>query len=289
MGCRHFFRGIVACIFIIGGILVQPQGVEAQDASPLTVATVDGKEFSLNLVGFLANQLPDDVRNQPLSGYYGRIIDDIIDTRLTAEAARESGLLDNRFVKEIAERAVDRVLAEAWLNDEINRRITDEMLKEAYDDLIADTEGRTETRARHILLASEDEAKAVIQRLDDGEDFAELAKELSTGPSAPNGGELGYFRRGAMVPSFEAASFDLEVGSYSKAPIQTQFGWHVIKVEDRRIAEAPALEAARNQLRGAVSVEIAGTIIAELRDEADITSLDFEAVRQAEQARQGQN
>ena len=269
-------------------VAASPVPVMAQETS-LEVLTINGQGFTLNLVGSIINQLPDNVRNQPIDVYYDSVIDDIVDTKLTANAAREQGLADNPLLKEIAERAYDRVIAEAWLNDALNSRITDDMINQSYNDLVADTASRTETRARHILLDNQDEALAAIKRLDGGEDFAALAKELSTGPSGPNGGELGYFRRGAMVPSFEVASFALEIGAYSQEPVQTQFGWHVIKVEDRRVADAPPLAEVRDQLRSSISVKIAGSIIADLRAKADIERLSLDDVRAAETARQSGN
>ena len=283
------FFAMTAASMMMGGLAGSAQAqTKAQDETPLTVLTIDGKDFSLNLVGSIINQLPEDVRNQPLGSYYNNVIDDMIDTKLSADAARRSGLSENPLLKEIAERAMDRVLAEAWLNDELNRRINEEMIVKSYNDLVADTESRTEVRARHILLNTKEDAMAAITRLEAGGDFAELAKELSTGPSGPNGGELGYFRRGAMVPSFEVASFNLAAGDITKEPVQTQFGWHIIKVEDRRIADAPELEAVRDQLRSTISVKLAGNIISELRGNALISSLSFEEVRAAEQARQEQ-
>ena len=161
------------------------------------------------------------------------------------------------------------------------------MILKSYNDLVADTESRTEVRARHILVNTEEEANAAIARLDQGEDFARLAVELSTGPSGPSGGELGYFRRGAMVPSFEVATFDLAKGTYTKTPVQTQFGWHVIYQEDRRVADAPELDDVREQLTNTISVKIAGSIITELRNNAEISQMSFEDVRAAEKARQG--
>jgi len=260
---------------------------QAQDEDVLKVLTINGKEFSLNLVGSIVNQLPNDIRQQPLGAYYNNVIDDVIDTHLTAEAARQSGLAENPLLQEIAQRAMDRVLAEAWLNEEINNRITEDMILKSYNDLVADTESRTEVRARHILVNTEEEANAAIARLDQGEDFARLAVELSTGPSGPSGGELGYFRRGAMVPSFEVATFDLAKGTYTKTPVQTQFGWHVIYQEDRRVADAPELDDVREQLTNTISVKIAGSIITELRNNAEISQMSFEDVRAAEKARQG--
>ena len=261
----------------------------AQDEASLEVLTINDQPYTLNLVGSIINQLPDNIRQQPIDAYYDSIIDDIIDTKLSADAARQSGLAEKPLVKEIAMRAYERVIAEAWLNEELNRRITDDMIAQSYNDLLADTESRTETKASHILVDSEADAMAVIARLDQGEDFAAIAKEVSTGPSGPNGGALGYFRRGDMVPSFELASFNLEVGTYTKTPVQTRFGWHVIQVSDRRVADAPPLADIEDQLRSSVSVKIIGTIISELRAKASITRLTLDDVRAADNARQSGN
>ena len=256
----------------------------AQDA-PQTVLTIDGQGFSINLVGTIITQLPEDIRRQPPQTYYDRIIDDIIDTYLAAEASRQSGVADNPIVKEIADRARDRVLAEAWIQQSVNDRITEEMIIKSYDDFVADAESRAEVRARHILVDTKEAAEAVIIRLDGGEDFATLAKELSTGPSGPNGGELGYFRRGDMVPAFELAAFGMDSGSYSPAPVQTQYGWHIIYVEDRRVAAAPTLEQMREQLVQTLSIKMIGMIVAELRAGASIERMSFEDLSAAEAAR----
>jgi len=261
----------------------------AQDDASLEVLTINDQPYTLNLVGNIINQLPDNIRQQPIDAYYDSIIDDIIDTKLSADAARQSGLAEKPLLKEIAMRAYERVIAEAWLNEELNRRITDDMIAQSYNDLLADTESRTETKASHILVDSEADAMAVIARLDQGEDFAAIAKEVSTGPSGPNGGALGYFRRGDMVPSFELASFNLEVGTYTKTPVQTRFGWHLIQVSDRRVADAPPLADIEDQLRSSVSVKIIGTIISELRAKASITRLTLDDVRAADNARQSGN
>jgi len=261
----------------------------AQDEPSLEVVTVNDQPYTLNLVGNIINQLPDNIRQQPIDAYYDSIIDDIIDTKLSADAARQSGLAEKPLLKEIATRAFERVLAEAWLNDELNRRITDDMIAQRYSDLIADTESRTETKASHILVDNEAAALAVITRLDQGEDFAAIAKEVSTGPSGPNGGELGYFRRGDMVPSFELASFNLDVGTYTKTPVQTRFGWHVIQVSDRRVADAPLLAEVEDELRSSLSVKIISTIINDLRANANIKRLSLDEVRAAEKTRQSGN
>ncbi len=251
----------------------------AQDKLPPTALTINGQDFSLNLVGNIINSLPDDIRQQPVENYYTNVIDDIIDTKLSADAARSVNIDQEPAVMEIAQRAVDRILAEAWINQELDRRITDEAITEYYQNAKDNAGEAIEIRARHILVDTEEEAMAIIASLDDGGDFAELAKEKSTGPSGANGGDLGYFSKGNMVAPFEVASFELDTGDYTKQPVQTQFGWHVIKVEDRRMAEFPPLAEIRGQIRQEVAIEISMAIVAELRQNADIDVLTLEEVR----------
>lgn len=162
--------------------------------------------------------------------------------------------------------------------------ITEAELQKAYQLFISDETAREEIKARHILVASEVEAKAIIAELNNGADFASLAKQKSTGPSGPNGGDLGYFMRGAMVPSFENAAFGLEVGSHSASPVQTQFGWHVIKLEDRKISQAPSFDELRGQLQTNLANQALSRIIESLRAPASISRLSFDEVRAATQA-----
>ena len=283
---------LVAAAMLAPPVLAPPvlaQDADNQDADAeaalQTVLTIDGKDFSVNLVGTIITQLPEDIRRQPPQTYYDRIIDDIIDTYLAANASRQSGVADNPIVREIADRARDRVLAEAWIQQTVNERITEEMIIQSYDDFVADAESRAEVRARHILVDTKETAENVITRLDGGEDFATLAKELSTGPSGPNGGELGYFRRGDMLPAFEIAAFGIDSGSYSPAPVQTQYGWHIIYIEDRRVAPAPPIEQMRDQLVQTLSIKMISMIVSELRADASIERMSFEDLSAIEAAR----
>jgi len=212
------------------------------------VATIDGEDISLNLVIAMMRQLPPQYRDQPFDVLYDPVLDDIIDTRLAAREAKRSGVADDPLIQELAQRAYDRVMAEAWISINIQQRITDDMVDARYAELINDTSAREEISARHILVDSMDAATDIIRRLDDGEDFATLAKALSTGPSAPNGGNLGYFKRGDMVPSFSDAAFDLDVSKYTDTPVRSDYGWHVIMVEDKRTIDLPPLENIRGQL-----------------------------------------
>jgi len=139
-------------------------------------------------------------------------------------------------------------------------------------------------RARHILVKDKAEAEAVISELQGGADFAELAKKRSTGPSGPNGGDLGYFPRGAMVPAFESAAFALEAGSFTQTPVQTQFGWHIILVEEKRIAEAPTIEELAPQLRQNLISQNLGRLLDSLRSNARIERRPFADIRLEAQA-----
>jgi peptidyl-prolyl cis-trans isomerase C len=166
--------------------------------------------------------------------------------------------------------AAQKVLADYWLRAEIAKSVTREAIDKAYDAYVSDTASREEVKASHILVADEQTAINAIQKLEEGADFAELAREISTGPSGPNGGDLGYFGRGAMVPVFEQAAFALGVGSFTSAPVQSQFGWHVIKLHDKRIAEAPSIEEMSPQLELNISNLSFARLVETLRADAKI-------------------
>jgi peptidyl-prolyl cis-trans isomerase C len=158
--------------------------------------------------------------------------------------------------------------------------ITDADVKARYDKEVAATPPEEEVKARHILVKTEEEAKKIIADLDAGKDFLELAKLSSDGPSAEQGGDLGYFTKGRMVPEFEAAAFELKPGEYTKTPVKTQFGFHVIKVDDRRPAAAPPLEQVSDQVRQVLLRERYAALLDEARAEAEVEVVD-PALKQA--------
>src|SRR5690606_13747347 len=133
--------------------------------------------------------------------------------------------------------------------DKIDAALSDEEMQKAYQQHLAESPAGEEVKARHILLDSEEDAKAVIEELNKGGDFQQLARDRSTGPSAPQGGDLGWFSKDQMVEPFSDAAFQMRPGDYSKAPVKTQFGWHVILVEDRREKPAPSFEEVEAELR----------------------------------------
>ncbi len=255
----------------------------AQDPE-IIVGDVNGEPIFLNEVMRLAEQLPTEYRQRPLESYFSGLVDDVIDSRLAAVAGVESGLSEDPDVARLMKTAALRVLAESWIAKEVNASITEEGLRANYDLFVADNASREEVKARHILVTDEGTARAIIEKLLNGADFAELAKTESTGPSGPNGGDLGYFPRGAMVPTFEAAAFELESNSFTMDPVQTQFGWHIIKVEDKRIAQAPSFEEMKSKLRQNLINQNLGRILEELRASARINRRSFEDIRNDAQA-----
>lgn len=254
---------------LAAGQLVFAAPVFAADADPVA-ATVNGQEIRLSDVDDARSLLPPQMQGQPVEQVYGVLLDSLINSRLAAQRAEQEGIADSPEFKKRMARIGEQILERMMLSKYIEERLTDEVLQARYDELSKQFEGQEETHARHILVPSEDEAKAVIDQLDDGADFAELAKAQSAGPSGPRGGDLGWFGPGRMVPAFEDAAMTLKTGSYSAEPVQTQFGWHVIKVEERRPIEVPGFDEARPALVNELSAKLGQNFMEQLRADATI-------------------
>ncbi len=169
--------------------------------------------------------------------------------KLLAADASQEGLSDDAEFKKRIAYLTDRELHNAFFKKHVVESVTPEEVKARYDKEIAALKPEEEVKARHILVKTEDEAKAVIKDLDAGKDFATLAKEKSTDPNKDDGGDLGYFTKERMVPEFSTAAFALEKGAYTKEPVKTQFGFHVILLEDKRLQPPPPLEQVEPQVR----------------------------------------
>lgn len=144
-------------------------------------------------------------------------------------------------------------------------------MKALYD---AETSKIEQVKARHILVKTKDEAEAIIKMLDEGADFIELAKTKSTGPSGPNGGDLGFFGKGQMAPRFEKAAFALEIGKYTPKAILTQFGFHIIKLDERRTAPAPEYDTVKDQFRQVILRDKYGELIKDARKKLNVKIMD---------------
>lgn len=252
----------------------------AQDPAGLSddrvVAVVNGSEIRMSDVLEGIQELPPQYRQMPPQVLFDGVLQQVINRHLMSEQGYEAGLQSSEEVVRRLAAVERRLVQEAWIMAELESRLTDERLREDYEEAVAALGEEDEVRARHILLESEEEAREAIARLDAGEDFVELAQELSTGPSAGEGGDLGYFTEDVMVEPFARAAFALEVGAHSADPVETQFGWHVILVEDRRRLEPPSFEEVRAELMQNVQQEIIREIIAELRESSQITQYDLE-------------
>ena len=265
----------------LGGLMITTAMMQgsAFAQEPVSVGTLNGETIYLDEVMQIAEQLPEEYRRQPLDSYFGQLVDDVINTRLAAKAATADGLQNEELIIEAIRIATNRILAEAYMASEVRKDVDDAAIEAAYQRFVADSDSREEISARHILVNSEEEALGLIEKLKNGTDFSALAKEFSTGPSGPKGGDLGYFGRGQMVPDFEAAAFNLEIGTFSSQPVRTQFGWHVIKLEDKRVAAPATLDEMRGQIANSLSQQALARLIEEMRSGADISKRSFEDIR----------
>ena len=235
------------------------------------VAVVNGEELTRSDLEASHAGLPEQYRHMPVDAIYDPLLDRLVDGELLLQAAETDSLAEDPEVAAAIARARADTLRQAYLSRAIEARATDEKLRAAYEQMRAQPGfSFEEVKARHILLENEDEAIEIIAQLADGGDFVELAKEHSTGPSGSRGGDLGYFRRDAMVTEFADAAFTMEPGSFSEEPVKTDFGWHVILVEDKRVVE-PSFEETEPNLRNQLSNQLINEIVAELREGAEIT------------------
>ena len=253
---------LAALAFALAAVLAVP-------ASARMLAKVDGVEISEEDVRLAAEDLgatlPQQLEGQARENY---IVDYLIDLKLVSKAAEKQKMGEGaEFTRRMAYFR-EKVLMEGLFAATTKTAVSEEAMKKVYDEAATASKGETEVRARHILVPTEDEAKAVVKRLQAGEDFAKLAGELSKDPGS-EGGDLGYFTKEKMVPEFADAAFKLDVGKLSD-PVKSQFGWHVIKVEDKRVKPFPPYDGVKDQISRYVAQKAQGELITKLRDGAKI-------------------
>ena len=279
----------LACAASVGVILASgvPHAAEppvtppASPAKPLppgntVVARVDGTELHLSDVEAAQQNLPPQAQKMPLDQIYPALLDRLVDGMLITEAGRKDHLEQDADVQLRLKRFEDRLIQEAYLNRAIKGAETEDQLKARYQTFIKEKAEREEVHARHILVKTEAEAKAIIADLDKGADFVDLANKDSIDTSAKSGGDLGYFGRDDMVKEFADAAFALPAGQYTKTPVKTQFGWHVIKVEDHRSASPPSFEEARQEVSQLVARDVIDAKLKELRGGAKVETFGLD-------------
>ena len=267
-------RALLSAIVLMTGIFTAI--LPARSAEDQVVAIVNGDEILMDEVHESIAYLPQQYQSVPFEELYPYIVDRLVVMRLLANEGRVQGKDQaDSFLNKI-EHAKNRLLEQIVLEQEISGKLTDDALKAYYEQWVVGKQSDEEVEARHILLTTEVEARDVIAELQKGADFAELAERRSIGPSGPDGGYLGYFAKGQMVPAFEAAAFALKAGEFSAEPVETQFGFHVILVESRRKISVPALEDVTDELRNELRADIEQRYIESLREGATIQSFNID-------------
>lgn len=243
---------------------------KAPAADDAVVATVNGVEIRESDVTKLYANLPQQYKQVPFEMIKSQLVDQLVSMQIVQKAAKEEKYNEQAgYLDRVAE-AKGQILQEYYLQEKMTAAATEEAVNAAYEKLKSEFEPKEEIRARHILVEKEEEARDVVAKLDAGEDFVELAKTTSVGPSGPQGGDLGFFGEGQMVKPFSDAAFAMEPGTYTKDPVKTQFGWHVIKLEERRNTQPPALEQVRGELENQISNDAVSSLIEDLRGKATI-------------------
>jgi len=259
---------------------IAPAAANADDAPMIklgnpVVAVVNDVEVKRSDVFNFISGLPEQVRQMPIQTLFPLALEQVVNNRVINVKAGTAKLEKDPEVEQLVSQAKDQIIRNIFVDREIKGQITQKKLLKSYSRLLDEIGEVQETKARHILVQEEEEALEVITLLEGGADFIETAKEHSTGPSAEKGGELGWFAENEMVAEFSQAAFALEPGSYTKDPIKTQFGWHIIKVEKRRQRPEPMFEVVKPQLETQLRQQVLNDLITSWQKEAKIEKYDI--------------
>ncbi len=233
------------------------------------VASVNGTDITLGHMIAARERLPEQYQQLPDPVLFTGLLDQLVQQ----EALRQGREGLNKHSTMVIENETRSLQVSELIQEAVDAAITEEAIQAAYTARYAEAAPEEEFHAAHILVETEDEAKAIVEELAGGADFAETAREKSTGPSGPNGGDLGWFSKGMMVPAFEEAVVTLEPGTVSE-PVQTQFGWHVIKLYETRQKDAPPLEDVREEIILQLQQETVEKVLAAATEGAEITRVE---------------
>jgi peptidyl-prolyl cis-trans isomerase C len=242
------------------------------DDNPV-LAKVNGSEIHQSDMALAEEELGPTLDKMDPATKQANVLSFLIDMKLADKAAEDKKVADSDEFKKRLAFARDRLLMDTLLANEGKAATTDEAMKKVYDDAAKQITSEQEVHARHILVETEDEAKEVEKELKAGADFAELAKKKSKDPGASDGGDLGFFTKDQMVPEFSAVAFSLQPGQISD-PVKTQFGWHVIKVEEKRDRKAPEFAQVKDQIEAYVTHKAQADYVSKLRENAKIERMD---------------
>ena len=255
----------------------------ADDANPV-LAKVNGSEIHQSDMAIAEEELGPSLEKMDPATKKDNLLAFLIDMKIVAKAAEDEKVEDSDEFKKRLAFARNRLLMDSLLAKEGKAAMTDAAMKKVYDDASQQITSEQEVHARHILVPTEDEAKAIEDELKKGADFAELAKKKSKDPGASDGGDLGFFTKEQMVPEFSAVAFSLEPGKISD-PVKSQFGWHIIKVEEKRNRKPPDFDQVKGQIETYVMRKAQADYVAKLRQTAKIERMDQPADAAANDAK----
>ncbi len=260
--------GLAAASFFAIALLATP--VRADDK---VLAKVNGAEIKQSDVTMAEEELAPSLAQMDPATKDENVLAFLIDMKIVAKAAEDKKIADTEEFKKRLNFTRNRLLMDSLLASEGKAATNDAAMKQVYEDASKQISGEQEVHARHILVETEDEAKAVKAELDKGADFAELAKKKSKDPGASDGGDLGFFTKEQMVPEFSAVAFALEPGKISD-PVKSQFGWHIIKVEEKRNRKPPEFDQVKGQIETYVTRKAQAEYVGKLREAAKIERMD---------------
>jgi peptidyl-prolyl cis-trans isomerase C len=240
------------------------------------VGSVDGKLIYLSDLSRVTNTLPDQMRKLPFDSIMPVLLDRIIDHEALTMTARRAGLEKNPEIRREMEAAADLVLERAWLSIVTPPKVTPAAIEARFNREYANRPATDEVRARHILVGSEADAKSVLEELKGGADFAAVARVVSKDPDGKQGGDLGFFRRDQVWPGFADVAFSLQPGQVSPIPIHNEFGWHIVKVEERRLVAPPTLSEVREKIRQELTTQVVQAAIADARSQMIIHKFNLD-------------
>jgi peptidyl-prolyl cis-trans isomerase C len=260
---------------------------QTSSAADPVVARVNGVDIRQSDLALAEEDLGADMQSVSPEARREHLISYLADIIMVNQAAEKKKLADNPEFKRRLAFLRNKLLMGYELQEEAKAAINDEALQQTYNDAVKSIGGQEEVRARHILVDSEDEAKTLLDQIKGGADFATIAKEKSKDPGAAEGGDLGYFTKDQMVPEFAEVAFKMYPGQLSN-PVKTQFGWHIIKVEDKRTKQPPEFDKVKDQIEAYLARKSQSEFISKLRQSAKIERFDKPA-EQGKPAGQSKN
>ena len=255
---------------IVATSLALMSGFSAAAQNDPVVAKVEGHEIRRSEMVRAFSSLPQQMQQTGFEKIYPQLLERLIQQQLLIVEGRKNNLENNPKVKRQLKRMEDVLIGEVYLNQLIEQNLTPGVVERRYQEFLKKNPPVEEVRARHVLLKTETDAKNVIGHIDAGKAFEAAAKEFSTGPSAANSGDLGYFKRGDMVKPFSDAAFAMKAGEVTPIPVKTRFGWHVIKVEDRRTVTPPSIEEIRPSILRDAGRAIAVSVMRQMVEGAKV-------------------